>query len=353
MDPKSGDRALSVDLIRTVAIILVILLHAATESHPIVDIMAPDEMVRWWASNFYNSLARPCIPLFVMLGGALLLQPSKVDEPLRVFFKHRWARIGLPVIFWGVIYFSWRFFINGEPLSTVSILQGLFEGPYIHFWYIYLLIGLYLMTPVLRVVIARSSWKILKYFMLIWLVGTPLMHAFNFIRPMLNPNIFLVTGWLGYFVLGACLIRIKLRRPILYLIFVIGYLVTAFGTYLAVGTIGERVSQIFYDSFSFSVIMASIALFMLLTPVSPQSIETRRPRGNLLLHHISQNTLPIYLFHVIILETLQKGYLGFKISIVTMNPFLEIPLITFVTLIICLGVIVPAKKMLHLGRIIG
>ena len=100
MYPKNGNLSLPVDLIRTVAIILVILLHAATEPYPTVSIMSPQGVQIWWASNVYDSLARLCAPLFIMLTGALLLQPSKVDGPLRVFFKKRWNRIGLPILFW-------------------------------------------------------------------------------------------------------------------------------------------------------------------------------------------------------------------------------------------------------------
>jgi len=57
--------------------------------------------------NIYNSLSKPSVPLFVMLTGALLLMPEKVGEPLSVFFKKRLNRIGLPFLFWGVVYFAW------------------------------------------------------------------------------------------------------------------------------------------------------------------------------------------------------------------------------------------------------
>ena len=54
-----------------------------------------------------------------------------------------------------------------------------------------------------------------------------------------------------------------------------------------------------------------------------------------------------------VLETLQKGYLGFKISVTTINPVIEIPLITVLTLLICLAVIVPLKKIPYVRRIVG
>ena len=112
---------LPVNLIRTVAIILVILLHAAIEPTPNLNIMSPQGVELWWTSNIYDSIARSAVPLFVILTGALLLQPNKVDEPLRVFFKKRWNRIGIPFIFWGLIFFAWNFLVRGQSLSALSI----------------------------------------------------------------------------------------------------------------------------------------------------------------------------------------------------------------------------------------
>jgi surface polysaccharide O-acyltransferase-like enzyme len=71
------------------------------------------------------------------------------------------------------------------------------------------------------------------------------------------------------------------------------------------------------------------------------------------LHLIGQNTIPIYLFHIMVLEALHKGFFGFQISLATMTPALEIPLITAVTLLICLGVIYPLKKIPFVKRLIG
>ena len=359
MYPKSGGIALPVDLIRSTAIFLVILLHAAIEPTPNIDIMSPQGVQLWWASNIYDSLARSAVPLFVILTGALLLQPSKVNEPLKVFFKKRFSRIGLPMVFWGAAYFAWRYFANAEVLTSNSILQGIFAGPYYHFWFLYLLIGLYLITPILRVIVAYAKWTILKYFLIIWFVGTgiiPLLGLYQGISPQVSwfrGTVFALTGLIGYFVLGAYILKAKVRSSILYLIFVLSLTWTIFGTYLLVGNLGERYSQFFYDASSVSTILTSIALFLILSTLSRPKTAVRIPGTNRILQFISQNTLPIYLFHVMVLEALQKGFFGFKISVTTMNPIIEIPLITVVTLLICLAVIIPLKKLPYVKRIIG
>jgi len=68
---------------------------------------------------------------------------------------------------------------------------------------------------------------------------------------------------------------------------------------------------------------------------------------------ISENTLPIFLFHLMVLETLQRGYLGFAINGSTINSIIGVPLITVIALFLCLAVIVPLKKVPVLKKLIG
>ena len=354
MYPKDGDTVVPVDLIRTVAIVLVLLLHASTEYYANIDQMSTQGVQIWAASNFYDSIARVCIPLFVMLSGALLLQPSKADESLSQFYKKRWDRLGLPIIFWSIIYFAWAASVDGKPLTLLSVTQGVLTGPYYQFWFLYLLIGFYLITPLLRVAIKHASRQILRYTLLVWFVGTavtPLLTLFG--SYYLNANFFIFTGWIGYYVLGIYLTTVNLKRSLLYIGLIGGLLWTIGGSYFIVATLGQRFSQFFYDGFSINMIVASASMFLLLLTVSPSALQAKYPRGSRVLRVISVNTLPIFLFHVIILEMLQYGFLGFTLSITSMNPFLAIPLSTVVTLLICLSVIVPLKRIPHVKRLIG
>ena len=354
-----GGIALPVDLIRTVAIILVILLHASIEPNPGLSQMSPEGVQMWWVSNIYNSISRVAVPLFVMLTGALLLQPTKTDESLSVFFKKRWNRIGIPVLFWGAIFFLYDFFVKGQELTSTYVLQGMLAGPYVHFWYVYLLVGLYLITPLIRVLIAHADWSLIRYFLIIWFTGTGIFSLFT-LNASISPqavwfedNVFILTGIIGYFVLGAYITKLHVSSRLLYLGLIASSVFTIVGTYFVIGTLGEAYSQFFLTAISFNVIIASISLFLIMGTVQNQTIEKRIPRGARIIKVISENTLPIYLFHIIVLEALQKGVFGFKLSVTTINPIIEIPLTTVVTLLICLVIIVPLKKLPYVKQIIG
>ncbi len=351
--PKSSQ--LPVDLIRSFAIVLVVLLHASIE--PVPAVVLPDSssaLIQWWSVNLYDSFARPCVPLFVMLSGALLLQPSKVDEPLGVFVKKRVSRIALPFLFWMGIYFAWDIFVNNQALNSQTIIEGVLGGPYVHFWFFYMLIGLYLVTPLVRIFVAHASKRLMQYFFVLWIVGVSVVPLLNLLlEHNLNNNVFLVTGYVGYFLLGLYLLDTRIQRKFLLLGVLIGFAWTALGTYWITATVGGRLQFFFYDYFSFGVILSSAALFMLLSSVQYREIQCRFPRLDRLIHYVSINSLAIYLFHFMVLETLEKGYLGFRISLATLNPVIEIPLLAAVTLVICLLVLYPLRKIQVLNRLIG
>ena len=263
------ERGLSipVDLIRTIAIVGVILLHAANDLT--IQQMGQLEIVRWWTVDIYQSLGRVGVPLFVMLTGALLLQPSK-NESISVFFKKRWARIGLPFIFWGAVYFAYDFFVLHQAITTNAIVQGILTGPYYHFWYLYMLMGLYLLTPILRILVAHADNKIMKYFTILWFLGASIIPFAGLLTTYhLDSNVLTITGMVGYFVLGAVLLTVKMRRSVVVMIMAIGIALTVIGTYALAATIGGGTMFFFQEYLSPTMILASVMLFLLLTTLKP------------------------------------------------------------------------------------
>ncbi len=115
----------------------------------------------------------------------------------------------------------------------------------------------------------------------------------------------------------------------------------------------DTLQYFFYDFLGINVILASASLFMLLSTVPSDYVEKRSKPVNRLIHFIGQSSLAIYLLHIIVLESLQRGFFGVRISIATMNPVFEIPLVAALTLLICLIVLYPASKISVLKKILG
>lgn len=92
---------------------------------------------------------------------------------------------------------------------------------------------------------------------------------------------------------------------------VFGFTCTAVGTYVMTATMGEQLSCFFYDYLTANAILTNYMVFTLVHRFSQPASKPFSP-ANGLLHQIGENTLALCLFHVMVLESLQKGYLGFK-----------------------------------------
>jgi surface polysaccharide O-acyltransferase-like enzyme len=360
VDNKAGNGlSIPVDLIRTFGIILVVLLHASNEYYTTIMQTSLESPVYWWSSTIYKSFALPCVPLFVILSGALLLQPSKTNEPIRVFLKKRFNRIGLAFMFWSAIYLVWAFLVSQTPVTFDNIVEGtlysLFSGSYYHFWFLYLIAGLYLLTPILRKIVSVKDPKILKYLILLWFVDVAVVPLIQMITGYsLNDTVFVVGGFIGYFVLGIYLQRVKVSSSILRVLFFLSFIFTIVSTWFMhfhFDSIGQN--YFFFGYLSVNVILASVTMFMLLSKLPVNWSRNIHPLVNRVVHAIGKNTLPIYMFHLIVMETLQRGYLGFKLSLTVMNPVIGIPVMTVVTLLITFGLILFMKKVPVLRTLIG
>lgn len=353
-----------VNLIRTVAIVGVVLLHASGQyiiTAAQLGSLSGSQLTSWGVVSVYQSIAVTTgVPLFLMMTGALLLEPTK-KESLSVFFRKRWVRIGLPLVFWGAIYFLWDFLVQGLPFSGWTILQGILNGPYSQFWYMYVLVGLYLLTPILRVFIANAEHVLVKYFILIWVIGVAVLPCFLLITPFaLNANVFVMTGYVGYFVLGTYLFTVKMDRKKLVAFTALGLALTALATYAlaaadyAYGEAPKLVNMYFFQEYiSPTVIFASVILFLLLLTVKPPAPEKMHSIKNRLIKLFGENTLAIFFVHVIILESIQNGYLGFTLNRTLLDPIVEIPLITVIVLFVSLAVVWALKKVPYLKTFIG
>jgi len=351
-------RAFNVDLIRTTAMFGVILLHSAGQwiiTSEEMNQLTPLGIANWAIVDFYQAFGVISVPLFLMLTGALLLKPEKQNESLSVFFKKRWARIGLPFIFWAAVYFVWDFDVQNIPFSLGVITQGILNGAYLQFWYIYVLVGLYLLTPLLRAFLVNADQLLIKYFLILWLIGVAILPFFGLLTPfMLNSNVFVISGFVGYFVLGTYLTTVKIRRSLLCILMTIGLALTAFGTYMLVVTGGAQM-YFFQEYISPTVILAAVMMFLMLLTIKPPSVqqETSPHKGNKLIKVISENTLGIFFLHVMVLESFQNGYFGFAINRNTLNPIIEVPLMTVIVLFASLAIILVLKKIPYMDRLIG
>jgi surface polysaccharide O-acyltransferase-like enzyme len=330
---EASTRVRWIDNVRILATVFVIGLHVSaygiTNEFKAID----GANTNWWICNFYESIFRCCVPLFVILTGALLLPQTL---PLKIFLIKRFGRILIPAVFWGIIYVIYNLVMADNKsvfLSSYDSFRWLrhqvLDGPISSFWYIYMLVGLYLFIPVLQPWVKLADNKAVLYFLAIWLL-TILVKQFKLIPQQSPLELRYFSGYVGYLLLGYYLAHRLVITPTVYVFAlvasVIGFLVTLIGTYW-VSITQHAFSGMFYEYLSLNVLALSAGVFILIK-VSGDKTDDYRPSW--FKESLIRFGFGIYLIHPLPLRIMVYFGLNYKV----INPVLAIPLLT----LLCLSV---------------
>lgn len=232
---ESNSRVLYIDILRIVSIFAVILLHV---SAPYVENMHAYGVNAWWVGNMVDSATRWCVPVLIMVSGKLMLNNDK-DIRIIYFLKKRFIKILVPLIFWSFIYMIWnnRFVLEWNLDLFLNFIKKLYEGNvYIHLWYLYMIIGLYLITPIIKVYIDKTKRSSIIYFLVIWFIANGIIGFWEkFIDLKTNFNLDFFHWSIGFYILGAFLDKEKLSKKVVFFFHslgIIGLLITIIGTYI-------------------------------------------------------------------------------------------------------------------------
>lgn len=292
-----------VDLIRVLAIYLVVVIHTSGQ---LTNAWGQVSLAQWLMADIYGGIARVGVPLFFMLSGYLLLPRS---ESLRSFYTKRIPKIVIPFVVWSAIYISLD--CAGKPgvCTRDYLLQYiLLRRSFFHLWFLYSLLGIYLIVPVLRLMIRPDTNRTMLWYLIgMWVIFQPVRTLMDqFLHFDININAPLSTGFLPYFVLGYLLGDIALTRRVMILSWVTfgaGALITIVGTYLMTLRSGQF-NGYFYDYITIGVILATAAAFLLLRRLSDVGFfATERFRS--FMRVLAGSTFGVYLVHVLFLWGLE------------------------------------------------
>ena len=316
-----------VDLLRVIACFLVVFSHSCDAFVAVFD----SDRATFLQGALAGSFVRACVPLFVMMSGVLLLP---VRTGTGAFYRKRIGRVLLALVFWSltlpVLYYLYMRYVG---TSSPSIDPALFTGEAtLHkmwtfvfnfcydttpLWYLYMLIGLYLIMPLISPWLERASRRELQSVLAIWGV-TLLLPYVKMLAPALGytglygvcdwnefGTFHYVSGFAGYLVLAFYLVKFPpawdWRRTLAVCIpmFIAGYLITAFG-YVAL-------QNHFPGNYAYLEIVwyfAGINVFMMTYPVFVivRKLDFK-PRA--WLSRLAGATFGIYLCHFILV---QAGY---------------------------------------------
>ena len=186
------ERNIAYDYLRSLAILLVAVLHAWS-------LLKMDEPQYGIMCYLYRAIVDAGVPLFVLISGALVL--SSPITSIASFFQKRLKRVLIPFVIWATcIYIIGVYRHQYDDIHSIGDAL-LCWFPYllnnqinVSHWFVYMIIALYLLTPVLQRVIQSADGKTLCEYMLVIILICLLLKWFF-------PSIFILTycsGLLGY-----------------------------------------------------------------------------------------------------------------------------------------------------------
>ncbi|MGI6736267.1 MAG: acyltransferase [Anaerovoracaceae bacterium] len=123
-----------------------------------------------------------CVPCFLMVTGALLLDPQR-EVPLEKLFGRYIRRIAVALVLFTFIFQLLDFLVGENSTLIPGFFRDLIYGKsWAHMWYLYLILGLYLLLPAYKAVIDRVSDRALQYLIAVLLVFTsviPVLQHFG------------------------------------------------------------------------------------------------------------------------------------------------------------------------------
>lgn len=290
-----NQRDVSIDVLRILCCLMVIAIHATPEYESYITLGAAraDEI----QGLLVQAFVRGGLPIFFMISGLYILNSEQ--ENLSAFYKKKLLRILVPFL----VFSSLHFFIlgyrdpNANLLSlTWGFLSGLNSpsalGP--HFWFIYSLVGLYLISPLvslfLKSIDSGMAWKVI--------LGLLAIKAYNLysIRSVTGIAIPDIDVWLLYFLIGGLLVRIK-PPPILVSLAILmaSWMVTCLLVYIQAHYLTDVKFRPFDGGLNMYAFSISACLIFLSLKIQLPSLMEK------MVIFVSKGTYGIFLIHVLVL----------------------------------------------------
>lgn len=363
-------RIVWLDVLKLIAIFMVICVHCSDPFNVSPEARSNPDYSFW--GSIYGSFLRPCVPLFVMITGILLL-PVKIS--MKEFYKKRLLRIAFPFAIWSVLYnlFPWFTGVLGLPNSIISdvfayaqpnasqtftdaltnivLIPVQFSTYTVPMWYLYMLIGLYLYMPILSSWVETASCRQKQFILGLWAVTLFLPYAYSFYSPDLLGmcawnsfgTFYYFAGFSGYLLLGHFLFKEvkdwKWGKTLLAALpmFAVGYIATYMGfkAMTAIPDCSEQELELFFLYCSPNVALMTVALFLIVRKVKIQSAKAISA-----LTSISKCGLGIYMVHYFVV-----GF-GYALADSAAVPVaVRIPVTAAITFLICWGFVATGYKM--------
>jgi len=295
IESKTKERIISFDFLRIFAALAVIIMHIPSLGVPI-----------------FNAFSRFAVPIFFMMSGALMLDESK-NITFKIIFKKIFNFVVMLFV-WNFIYaLSFGILLPiyyNKQISLSGVFKQLVLGNY-HLWFLYALIGLYLITPILRLFVKKENISCLLYLVLLAVIFTFLPQTINIISNKFLPislhNVFYdfiknfslteYFGYVTYYILGWIVLNFPIKKTFRIFIYVCGLI----GCSIIIITLMKiKANNFFLDNLQIFNFSYSLSIFVFIFYLLKD--KKVNSKFNKFVIKLSSLTFGVYLIHDLIIQ---------------------------------------------------
>ena len=345
MKSSSKSRNWYWDIFRILAMIFLVIRHSATATFEFVEMLSTN----WWVSNIYGSLSAWMIPVFMMISGASFLEPRRNVTPKKLYQKNI-VRMLSAFAFWTVFYAVYNI-VSGQDLHN-DFVTMIFEGHF-HLWFIPMIIGMYMLTPLLRPV-AENKKALISITIVTGLTGV-IIPTLQDLGLFFDNTLFTGLNHFGFFSAYVCFFFMgylfhnvsigKEGRALIYVLGIAATIIIFIGTYVLTVKDNYHNEDMQADNNLFTAVQG-IALFVFFKE-KLKDVEFKESTQKFILD-ISGLTFGVYMVHVVLLALLDK----FGFSPVTYPAVYMIPMLILFVLPTSFFISYVLKKIPFLGKYI-
>ena len=304
------ERSHYIDVTRAGAGLMIVLSHVCS---PLKYVAGEIGLLTWGFFNMIDLVTGVGVPFFLMISGKLLLGSSRPESAVD-FLKRRTSRVFVPFVAWSVVY-AFVFAHTGKGWPVLFALKNMYwHQTSTHLWFMYVLLGIYLLTPPIRVFVRSATQRDLVYVLALW--SGFLVMAF-FVNGSESRNLSTkLLGYGGYFVLGLFLDRMVVSRRTAAVL-----VMTASGALFLSALLGSgemlrdpRHGARFYSHTSPLLALAAGSLFLAIKALPFNNLFRWRPNIGRAIRWLGAESYNVYLMHVLFIVALANGWLGIVLT---------------------------------------
>lgn len=308
----------NLELLRVVACFMVVTIHVAnyySRGYGLGEVNLPSYIF----SVITNVISRISVPIFFMISGSLL-----VDETLLI--KKSLRRVGntlWSLMVWSAIYYVWNYVYRDRVYDFRLIFS---EPVKAHLWFLYAIIGMYLVLPFLQNMFKDMQDILMRYFAALWFLFLTIEYVLGLCEIPVAYNIPLVGNscYLGYFVLGyivkGTIKKVPISKKTCY-----GGAALCLATVIVFTCICTVLQGSHYDRlFQYRNILIAIASALVFYDALKNEHHPYKEKTKKVLKFLSGHSFTIYLCHILFLDIVKLEFAPRSIS-----AFIGIPIYTF------------------------